>query len=324
MKTLFIETTMGASGDMLLGALIGLMPEPEKFVERLNQLGFENLEVKCKTKTSMGIAGNRIKVRFDGQEECGHKDHHEHEKKHKKHHEHHEGCCGKHHKGDAHEHHEGCCGRHHKKDHHSEHFGSAPLIIAAKDSRSHHHKDGKHHKEHKEHSHNDLASLGKIIDTLDVDEIIKSQAKEVYQIIAEAEAKAHNMEVSQIHFHELGEKDAVFDIVAVCLAIDELEVDKIIATPIHVGYGKVKTAHGKLPIPTPATAEILRGIPIYSKDVKGELCTPTGASLLKYFVNEFRQMPMAVWDKIGYGVGKKEFEEPNILRCFIGESMILD
>lgn len=316
MKTLFIETTMGVSGDMLLGALIGLMPEPEKFVQRLNKLGFENLEVKCKTKTSMGIAGNRIKVKFDGQEECGHKDHHKHEKKHKRHHNHHEDCCGTHHETDGHE--------HHSND------GAFPLIVS-KDSCCGHHKHheegqrcGNHHKGHKGNSYNDLASLGRIIDTLHVDEIVKSQAKEVYQIIAEAESKAHNMEMSQIHFHELGELDAVFDIVAVCFAIDELEVDKIISTPIHVGYGKVKTAHGKLPVPTPATAEILRGIPIYSKGIKGELCTPTGASLLKYFVNEFRQMPMAVWDKIGYGVGKKEFEEPNILRCFIGETVHLD
>lgn len=347
MRTLFIETTMGASGDMLLGSLIGLMDDPKAFVKRLNELGIDGLEAECKTGKSMGIAGNRLIVRIDGKEEGGHHDH-----DHKHHHDH-----DRHHEHDYHskDHHKKDKGEKDKKDRHDKKERSEdPQSIALKDEKEasskkccgHFHvdeaghrscckvhaerssidkekeeksKNAKEHEEHSHHSHNDIASLGNLIDQLQIPSRIKTQAKEIYQILAEAEAIAHGKPSSQIHFHELGEKDAVFDIVGFCLALDELGVEKILATPIHVGYGKVKTAHGKLPIPAPATAEILKGIPIYSKNIKGELCTPTGAALLKYFVHEFGQMPMATWERIGYGLGSKEFKEPNILRAFLGE-----
>lgn len=332
MKVLFIETNMGASGDMLLGSLTELLPDPDEFISRLNNLGLEGLSVERKIKTTGGIAGSRIKIRFDNEEEGGHYDHPQGE-----HHQDHgqSECCGRHrheeshsahaHKkeesvhselltelhyankqGHSHEKdhkHVGCCGKHHKK------------------VKGYHHK---HHDRHENHDHHDKhhrgeAELGLIIDTLAIPDEVKKQAKDIYHILAEAESVAHNKPAEQIHFHELGEKDAVLDIVAVCLALRELGVEKIIATPIHVGYGRVKTAHGKLPVPTPATAEILRGIPIYSKGIVGELCTPTGAALLKYFVEEFIPMPVAKWEKIGYGIGSKKFEEPNMLRAFLGE-----
>ncbi len=316
MKTLFFETTMGGSGDMILGALLGIVEDKEAFIEKLNNLGLEGVEVSSSIETSSGIAGNRVRVLVDGHEE---NDHH-------KHHHKHGYCCG-HHKLDKETGKHKCCGKHHKHEHnhdhhddHGEHNHDHYHGHYVKEKHQHGHCCGHHkHKGHKHHGHhhNDLATIGRMIDQLNISEKIKTQAKEIYQLIAAAESLAHNKEVDQIHFHEVGEKDAVFDIVAVCLAMEEIGAEKILSTPVHVGYGKVKTSHGKLPIPTPATAEILRGIPVYSK-VKGELCTPTGAALLKYFVQDFTQMPLATWDKIGYGVGSKEFSEPNILRAFLG------
>ncbi|MDO5061540.1 MAG: LarC family nickel insertion protein [Peptostreptococcaceae bacterium] len=349
MRTLFIETTMGASGDMLLASLIGLMEEPKAFVKRLNEMGIDGLEAECKKGESMGIAGNRLIVRIDGKEEGGHHDH-KHHHDHEHHHDDDDHHSKDHHKKDKKD--KDKKDRHDKKDkkekkERAEDSQSIALKVekeaTSKKCCGHFHVDEEGHrscckvhaerssykeknghgKEHgggpSHHSHNDIASLGDLIDRLQIPSRIKTQAKEIYQILAEAEAIAHGKPSSQIHFHELGEKDAVFDIVGFCLALDDLGVEKILATPIHVGYGKVKTAHGKLPVPAPATAEILKGIPIYSKDIKGELCTPTGAALLKYFVHEFGQMPMATWERIGYGLGSKEFKEPNILRTFLGE-----
>jgi uncharacterized protein (TIGR00299 family) protein len=142
----------------------------------------------------------------------------------------------------------------------------------------------------------------------------------VYQLIADAESKAHGVPVSEIHFHEVGNLDAIADVTAVCLLIDKISPDQIMASPIHVGCGQVHCAHGILPVPAPATAHILQGCPIYAGKIKGELCTPTGAALLKYFVNSFGEMPMMCVSSIGYGMGKKDFEAANCVRAMMGET----
>ena len=114
--------------------------------------------------------------------------------------------------------------------------------------------------------------------------------------------------------------DAIADVTAVCLLLEELKVDKIIASPVCVGSGQVVCAHGTLPVPAPATANLLKGIPFYAGEIKSELCTPTGAALLKEFVSEFVPMPEMTVEKIGYGMGKKEFSTANCVRAFLGET----
>ncbi len=182
----------------------------------------------------------------------------------------------------------------------------------------HNHEDG--HGHHHEHHHNSLENINHIISHLNLSEKVKKDAMAVYTVIAKAEGYVHNCEIENIHFHEVGTMDAVADIVGVCMLIDELEVDKIYASPINVGKGYVKCAHGVLPVPAPAAAHILKNVPIYSNDVEGELCTPTGAALLKHFVSEFKSMPAMNVSKIGYGFGTKEFEKLNCVRAFIGEN----
>lgn len=149
---------------------------------------------------------------------------------------------------------------------------------------------------------------------------MKKDIAAVYGLIAEAESHAHGRPVDQIHFHEVGSLDALADVTGVCLLMEKLSPDQVIVSPIHVGSGHVHCAHGILPVPAPATAHILRDVPVYGGQVQGELCTPTGAALLKYFADRFGAMPVMTADRIGYGMGNREFETANCIRAFLGES----
>ena len=146
-----------------------------------------------------------------------------------------------------------------------------------------------------------------------------SNALSVYQSIAQAESKAHGKPVEEIHFHEVGAMDAVADVVGVCMLMDRLKADQVCASPVHVGSGHVHCAHGILPVPAPATADLLRGIPSYGGEIQGELCTPTGAALLRQFVTKFGPMPQMAVEKIGYGMGSKEFPMANCVRAMLGQ-----
>jgi len=168
--------------------------------------------------------------------------------------------------------------------------------------------------------HRNLGAVNDIIDTLSVSEKIKTASKQVYRIIAEAESKVHNQSVEQVHFHEVGMLDAIADVVLCNFLIDKLQIDKIIVSPINVGNGTVKCAHGILPVPAPATADILISVPYYKSDIQSELCTPTGAALVKYHADTFGNMPSMTVHKVGYGFGKKEFDTANCVRAFIGQS----
>ena len=165
-----------------------------------------------------------------------------------------------------------------------------------------------------------MAEIEGLIDSLDVSDKVKADAKAVYGLIAEAESQVHGHPVSEIHFHEVGTMDAVADVVAVCLLMEEIGAEKIAASPVHVGSGYVRCAHGVLPVPAPATALILTGIPTYGGSIQGELCTPTGAALLKHFAGSFGDRPVMTTEAIGYGMGKKDFERANCVRAFLGES----
>ncbi|MBR6342167.1 MAG: nickel pincer cofactor biosynthesis protein LarC [Treponema sp.] len=202
------------------------------------------------------------------------------------------------------------------------------VLVQGQEEESHDHE---HHHEHgpstgsgtaeheHHHYHASMEDIENIIKGLNLSDKVKENAVQIYKLIAAAESKAHGRPVSEIHFHEVGTMDAIADVTGVCLLLEMLAPQKIYASPVHVGSGHVHCAHGILPVPAPATATILQGIPIYGGQIQGELCTPTGAAILKYFVNEFGQMPCLTVEKTGYGMGKKDFQAANCLRAFLGQ-----
>ena len=181
--------------------------------------------------------------------------------------------------------------------------------------------DGSEEAEHegKRHEHTRLREVEEIIEALPVSEKVRGDVRAVYGLIAEAEGAVHGVPVNEIHFHEVGTLDAVADVTAVCMLMDRLAPDEVAASPIHVGSGQVRCAHGVLPVPAPAVAQILKGVPIYGGSIAGELCTPTGAALLKHFAARFGDMPVMRASAVGYGMGRKDFERANCVRAFIGE-----
>ena len=288
MKTLFVDCSMGAAGDMLTAALLEIVCRADEgaadnaridkakmagFVERFNEIGIPGVEMKVAEDEKQGITGTHVHIYVNGEEEQepGEHEHHHHDHDHEHDHEHH----------------------HHHHDHEHEH---------------HHH-------------HHSMADIEALVGALSIDEEVKADVMNVYKLIAAAESKVHGKPVSEVHFHEVGTMDAVADVTAVCMLIHEIAPEQIIATPVATGSGSVRCAHGILPVPAPATANILQGIPAYSGDIKGELCTPTGAALIKYFVNKYSQMPPMCTEAIGYGLGTKDFPKANCLRVFYGESV---
>ena len=281
MKLLYLECSMGAAGDMLMSALAGLLPKPEDFVAAVNSLPLPGVALDMTACVRQGITGLHANVTINGASED---QAHAHEHTHEHAHEH------------AHEH-------THDHDH-----GRIQEHTHRHDSQSHDHG-----------SLDSLDSINALIQGLPLSEQVKQDAQSVYLLIAEAESKVHGKPVDLVHFHELGALDAVCDIVGVCMLMELLSPDKIIVSPIHVGSGSVFTAHGQLPVPTPATAELLKDIPSYGGEIAGELCTPTGAALLKYFSDEFGPMPLILTKKMGYGMGSKDFPRCNCLRAFWGQ-----
>lgn len=286
MKTLYLDLPMGAAGDMLSAALYELLNEEERksFIEKINKAGIPGVKVTTEKSEKCGITGTHFKVTVDGQEEESH-DAHEHSHEHQHHEDHH------------HEH------EHSHEHHHEESFEHE------------HTHDHEHH-----HHHTSMAEIEAIINSLNIPENVKADVIEVYKLIAAAESNAHGKPVTDIHFHEVGTMDAIADITSVCLLFNKVGAKNIFSSAINVGSGQVHCAHGILPIPAPATAFILKDIPIYSNQIKGELCTPTGAALLKHFVNHFGTMPPIKMNAIGYGMGKKDFEAANCVRAILGDS----
>lgn len=245
MKTLTLQCTSGCSGDMLFGALLELLPDPQAWLARFAQAGIPRVQVDAVPCQKCGIPATQVSVRVDGQLE----------------------------------------------------------------------EEGLRREERRSPQ-----DVRQIIAGLDIPEMVREDALEVYELLAQAESHAHGQPVEQVHFHEVGSLDAVADIVGVCWLLDELQPEQIFASPIAVGSGTVPCAHGTLPVPAPATAELLRGIPCYSGDIPSELCTPTGAALLKHFVQHFGSTPTMVVERMGVGAGHKDFPQTaNVLRAFWGE-----
>jgi uncharacterized protein (TIGR00299 family) protein len=164
-----------------------------------------------------------------------------------------------------------------------------------------------------------LKHIVEIIDNSGLADDIKIKSEKIFERLAEAEAKVHNTTPEKIHFHEVGAIDAIIDIVGSVICLNLLGIDKVYASKIHVGTGFVECAHGKIPIPAPATSELLKNIPIYSTGIQNELTTPTGAAIITTLAQAFGNMPPMILNNTGYGAGSRDLEIPNMLRVLVGE-----
>ena len=173
----------------------------------------------------------------------------------------------------------------------------------------------------REHVHRHLHHIEKIITDSNLADKIKQSAIQIFTRLAEAEAKIHGIEIKKVHFHEVGAMDAIIDVTGACIGFEMLEIERFACSKIHVGSGFAKMAHGKFPIPPPAVAELLQGIPIYSTEIQGELCTPTGAAIISTLCETYGEINDLNIEKIGYGAGTRDYEDfPNAIRLMVGES----
>lgn len=156
-----------------------------------------------------------------------------------------------------------------------------------------------------------------MIEISDLPERVKDRSLSIFRLIAEAEGKIHGMDPADVHFHEVGAMDSILDVIGVCLALESLNAGKIIVSPVPTGTGKLRMAHGLYPIPAPATAELLRGVPLSEFTAKGELTTPTGAGIVKALAYGFGPLPAGTIERIGYGAGTKNFDHPNVVRAIL-------
>jgi len=308
LKTLYFECSMGAAGDMLMAALLEMHKDPKDFLHRLNHIGIDGVTVISEPSVKCGITGTHVRVLINGQEEKSHDVHrhvhnHEHDDGHSHTHSHSHSHNHDHH--DAHHHHDHVRSHSHDHDHDHDHTHDHP------------------HDHDNNHDHNSYDDIKHLLSHLKITDSVKQNALAVYKLIAAAESLAHGVPITKVHFHEVGQLDALADIVGVCMLIDELSPDRIVSSPINVGSGHVKCSHGILPVPAPATATILKDTPFYGDHlIKNELCTPTGAAILKHFAAEFTTMPCMVVSDIGYGMGTKNFVKANCVRAFLGNSVM--
>lgn len=183
---------------------------------------------------------------------------------------------------------------------------------------NHEHHDGEHHHEH---HHRNLHDVETIICSSALSDKVKKLSMDMFTRIAQAEAKIHGKPIDEVHFHEVGAIDSIVDMVGAAIALDYLKVDRIMSSPVQVGGGFVKCAHGLMPVPAPATAEVLKGIPTRSGIVPFETTTPTGAAILASNVDEFTETIQFSVEKVGYGLGNRDLDIPNVLRVYLGSTV---
>ena len=277
MNTLYIEPFSGLSGDMFLGALCGLLEAYDDLEELPQKLNLPDGRVEISSVEKNGIVCRHVNV-VDLNEPTN--VHHDHGHKHEHEHPH----------------------QHHKHDEGHSH------------SHSHDHP---HSHVHGSHEHRHLSEIIELIDNADINDSARKISKEIFQLIGKAESEVHNIPIEKIHFHEISAVDSIIDIVGCAVLIDRLGSLTTYSEPVCVGHGMVDTQHGLLPIPAPATAKLLQGIPYYKGDEKGERVTPTGAAILKY-LNPIFESPTLKIDRSAYGPGKKNFIGPNVLRLSLG------
>ncbi|MDQ3373039.1 MAG: nickel pincer cofactor biosynthesis protein LarC [Acidobacteriota bacterium] len=238
MKTLYFDCFAGASGDMILGALIALGIEQTELIEQIKLLDVADFEIIFKTVDKSGISAIHAEVKVPH-----------------------------------------------------------------------------------EHAHRHLQTIQKIIFDSRLSDNVKARAIEIFTKLAEAEAKIHGIGIDEVHFHEVGAMDAIIDVVGACVGFEMLKIENFVCSKIHVGSGFAKMAHGTFPVPPPAVAELLKGAPIYSTEIEGELITPTGAAIIATVCKEFGSIPEMIIEKTAYGAGTREYKNfPNVLRLLLGEA----
>jgi len=328
MRILYLDCFAGISGDMALGAFIDLGVDAAWLEGELKKLGLHGWHMEVAPAEKKGITGTRCHIVLT--DEHGHETEdpglmapHGHPHSHEE---------GHHHHGDGHTHgHSEATHSHdHPHEHHSHDHGHEHPHS------DHEHHDGHHHHEHTEktcehghhhshsdsHSHNSYADIRHLIEHSELDAEVKSLALRIFHRIARAEAKIHGKTLETVHFHEVGSVDSIVDIVGTALCVHKLSPDRILCSPVHTGSGFVRCAHGMMPVPAPATLEILTesSLSSYSTNLKGEFTTPTGAAILAEIAAPSPGFPAMKASKVGYGAGHKDFDIPNMLRAVLGET----
>jgi uncharacterized protein (TIGR00299 family) protein len=242
MRTLYFDCFAGASGDMILGAMVAAGVDPDALREQLSLLNVDGFKVDFETTDRSGLSATYARVVTTDQ---------------------------------------------------------------------------------KKHRH--LSEIRRIIEASGVTDAVKELSIRIFTRLAEAEARVHNEPVEKVHFHEVGALDAIVDVVGAAICFDLLKIDRFVSSPLHVGSGMIEMAHGRFPVPPPAVAELLRGVPFYCGEVKGELLTPTGAAIITTVCQEYGPIPQIKTERTGYGAGTRQYENfPNVLRVLIGETEVAD
>lgn len=313
---LYFDINSGISGDMTIASLLDLGVDKNKFLTELKKLNLEGYEVEISTVQKNGITATDFKVILEDEshpdlvEDSDHS--HDHSHNHSDHSHDHD--------GHPHDHHEGGCQGCGNHDHHNNDHSHLES-----DHHHHDHSDHDHgreeghshsHKHSSDHLHRNFNDIKRLINQSQLNQKVKDLSIDIFAEVAAAEAKVHNKKIDEVHFHEVGAVDSIVDIVGAAILIDLINPDHIYASSVPLGTGFVDAAHGRIPVPAPATIEILKDIPVYSTGVKGELVTPTGAAIIKTLAEEFIQLPEVEIEKIAYGAGKKDFEITNLLRVY--------
>ena len=305
MKILYYDCFCGISGDMNLAALIDLGVPKEYLMQELAKLNLNSeYEVKIERSAKLGITGTRADVTLNN--ELSHKTHISEQTLHNHEHSEH-----------IHDH-----ALNHEHTHEHNH-GNFEFNSGEKCHHEHQHDEANHSHEHShdhEHHHRNLKDIEEIINSSELSDKVKKLSLNMFMRVAEAEAKVHGKTLYEVHFHEVGAIDSIVDMVGAAICLDYLNVDKIMASPVQVGGGFVKCAHGLMPVPAPATVEILKNIPMNTGIVQFETTTPTGAAILAANVEEFTQKVDFSIKKIAYGIGHRDLEIPNVLRVYLGET----
>ncbi|MBW8350165.1 nickel pincer cofactor biosynthesis protein LarC [Bacillus sp. IITD106] len=298
MKALYIDCFSGISGDMMVGALIDAGASPEKIERELKKLDVSGYEIKCSRVVKEGISSIKFDVILDEEHSHDHHHHggHEHHSHDHTHHEH------------THHHHDH---DHSHQDHHHE---------LSHDHEHHHNNNDHSHDSHHHHHHSRYADIVKLIEESELSPKVKERSKQIFAPIAKSESKIHNMSIDDVHFHEVGAVDSIVDIIATAIALEELEIEKIITSHVPLGSGKIRISHGIYPVPAPATLDMMKNVPIAPSDLPYELTTPTGAGIVVSQSDSFGTLPAMKISSIGYGAGTRNIPgRPNVLRVMVGE-----